>query len=152
MKKVMKRIQKILITCLMIMICLSQPAYASKAKKGSLTTTYPCAGIEVQLYHVANEGKNSKFILEDRFSQYPIGLTNKTKDEWAGQAKALETYIHRDNVEADYTKQTDSSGKVSFEQLPRGLYLVTAKVHEEDGYIYTYILPCHISSRFQAKR
>lgn len=75
----MKRIQKILITCLMIMICLSQPAYASKAKKGSLTTTYPCAGIEVQLYHVANEGKNSKFILEDRFSQYPIGLTNKTK-------------------------------------------------------------------------
>ena len=133
----MKRIQKILITCLMIMICLSQPAYASKAKKGSLTTTYPCAGIEVQLYHVANEGKNSKFILEDRFSQYPIGLTNKTKDEWAGQAKALETYIHRDNVEADYTKQTDSSGKVSFEQLPRGLYLVTAKVHEEDGYIYT---------------
>lgn len=121
----------------MVMICLSQPAYASKARKGSLTTTYPCAGIEVQLYHVANEGKNSKFVLDDRFSQYPIGLTDKTKEEWAGQAKALETYIHRDNLEADYTKQTDSSGKVQFEQLPQGLYLVTAKVHEEDGYIYT---------------
>ena len=121
----------------MIMICLSQPAYASKVRKGSLTTTYPCAGIEVQLYHVANERKNSKFELKDRFKQYPIGLSNKTKAEWAGQAKALETYIHRDNVKADATKQTDRSGKVQFEQLPHGLYLVTAKVHEQDGYIYT---------------
>lgn len=136
---VMKRIQKILIICLMIMICLSQPAYASKAKKGSLSTTYPCEGIEVELYYVASQSKNSKFKLEDRFAQYPIALADKTKDEWAGQAKALETYILRDHVTADYSGQTDRSGKIHFDNLERGLYLVTAKVHEEDGYVYTSV-------------
>lgn len=132
----MRKIKKIGIICMLIMIFLCQPVYAYAAKKGSITASYPCAGMRVELYHVADVGKNSDFVLTKRFEKYPIRLNEQTKEEWSGQAQALETYIHRDQLNADQTKSTDSSGKVVFSNLSKGMYLIMTQVHEENGYTY----------------
>lgn len=132
----MKKIRRIFIVCLMIMVCSCQPAYVSAAKKGSISISYPCSNTTFQLYYVASMTKTSQYKLKKRFSKYPIQLNKHTKDEWMGQAQALEAYIHRDQLRANRTGDTDNAGEIKFTDLRRGLYLIMAKTKEENGYIY----------------
>ena len=137
MKEAMKRMKKIIIMCLTIVICLCQPAYASAAKKGSITISYPCTNAKISLYYVAYPEKKIGFQMESRFAKYPIKLNNHTKAEWAGQAQALAAYIQRDNLKADSTKITDANRKAQFTNLNQGIYLVVGETKKENGYTYT---------------
>ncbi len=80
--------------------------------------------------------KNTGYVLKDRFAKYPIKLNQKTQAEWAGQAQALASYIHRDHLSADYSQTTDRTGKAYFTNLKKGIYLVMAQTFEKDGYVY----------------
>lgn len=121
---------------MLIVVCLCQPVYVSAARKGSITVSYPCAGMKVQLYNVAYQGKKSDYILKKRFAKYPIKLNKLTKAEWAGQAQALAAYIQRDDLSANRSGSTDSTGKIKFRNLRQGMYLIMTQVHEENGYTY----------------
>lgn len=132
----MKKIQKMLMICLMLMMCLYQPAYVSAAEKGSISITYPCEGIKVDLYEVAEQGEDSSYQLKECFTGYPVVLNQQTKEEWAGQAQALASYIKRDAVHADYSTTTNSTGNADFNDLKEGMYLAVAQTLEKDGYIY----------------
>lgn len=132
----MKKLQKMIMICLLIIGCICQPVSASTPKKGSISISYPCEGMKVDLYEVAQQGADSNYVLKDRLKKYPIKLNQQTKAEWAGQAQALTAYIHRDNLSADYSTTTDSTGNVHFKNLKKGIYLVMVQTFEKDGYVY----------------
>ncbi len=95
--------------------------------KGSISLGCPAEGLEFSLYRVADYKDTGGFALTEKFQNYQVSLDQKDQDGWKGVARTLADYIGRDGIEADAVTKSGSDRSARFEDLSRGLYLVSAK-------------------------
>ena len=139
--------------CLLLVLSLYTPGVMAAesidiSKTASLTAQYqvkdeagnehPAVGISVQIYPVADVSAQTEFALKGDFQQYSVVINGLDSAGWRTLANTLAAYVARDKIAPLQSKQTDAAGNVCFENLPVGLYLVTAQQYEQDGQIYTW--------------
>lgn len=109
------------------------PVLAADQTRGSISLECPAEGMELSLYRVADY--EDSFTLTGKFQNYQVSLDQKDQDGWKGVARTLADYIGRDGIEADAVAKSGSDRSARFEDLSRGLYLVSAKEIEvqKDG-------------------
>ena len=86
--------------------------------------TYYLNGIEVKLWQAADVTSGARFYLTDDFKDSGIKVHNLTASQWKEAADNLLSYAVRNKIPAANTKTTGADGKVSFDSLKPGLYLV----------------------------
>lgn len=121
-----------------ILLLLSAALPVSAAETGSITVLFqyenePVAGASYALYKAA-EWNGSAYSLVAPFAGYPVDLSDDpTSDDWKAVASTLSAYAARDNIAPLMTGETDETGRLRFENLTDGLYLlVGAAVQKED--------------------
>ena len=98
---------------------------AADQTRGSISLECPAEGMELSLYRVADYEES--FVLTEKFQNYQVSLDQQDQDGWKGVARTLADYIGRDGIEADAVTKSGSDRSARFEELSRGLYLVSAK-------------------------
>lgn len=93
-------------------------------------------GVDVDIYRVANVYSNTVFGVDDKFGDYSISLNNvKSQEEWNAIAQTFMSYIIADSIEPTASAVTDADGKVTFNDLETGLYLISGvRIEYEKGY------------------
>lgn len=136
-----------ILLCLFLCIaCLTQPALAYDGidtdRQVSLTLTYGkddagFAKVEFQLYRVADVSYDLNYTLTGDFKRYPVSLENLDSTGWRNLAETLSAYVARDKLCPLQVEKTDGDGKLTFDKLNTGLYLVIGQRHKEGRYTYT---------------
>jgi hypothetical protein len=107
----------------------------------------PLAGVQFDLYRIADMDESGNLTLVAPFRNYPVSVSHvdQVPETLAG---TLEGYILRDNLEPDYSQKTDQNGRALFvldeQGVVPGLFLVMGRVHKQDGYQY-HTLPVVLS-------
>ena len=101
------------------------PVLAADQTKGSISLECPAEGMELSLYRVADY--EDSYTLTEKFENYQVSLDQRDQDSWKGAARTLADYIRRDGIKADVVTKSGSDRCVCFEELSRGLYLVSGK-------------------------
>ncbi|MGL5352769.1 MAG: Cna B-type domain-containing protein, partial [Clostridium sp.] len=110
--------------------------------KGSLEITHsykdePLANIKFSIYKFANFDENGGFVVTDDFKKYPIDFDKlEDKSDWYLLYDTLATYAKVDNIPTLKENKTDYRGKVNFNDLDLGVYLVTLETLTKDGFKY----------------
>ena len=96
-------------------------------------------GENIKLYHVADISENAEYSLHGVFADYSVKVTGtSSQTEWDEMTLTLNSYILADKITPDYEAATDADGKVKFENLSVGLYLVSSVRTESDGTYYVF--------------
>lgn len=104
-----------------------------------------CAGVEIEIYRVAEAFPDGTWELIEPYSGYPVNIHGITaQQEWKDTATTLASYIASGQLQPTASVTTDQSGTASFAQLTTGLYLVLGvdaqtqqgSCHFEDFMIY----------------
>lgn len=106
-------------------------------RKCSLTLQYPCKDIPVQIYRVADVTEAGKYVRTEEFEKYAVSLEQPDQTGWRNLALALSGYVARDEIKALKSEVTDENGKVVFQDLKAGLYLISEGKGIKDGCQYT---------------
>ena len=85
---------------------------------GSINFSYVAEGVEFRLYKVGNITSGGGFVLTDRFSSYPVELSDDNAP------RTLTEYIKRDNISSDDKASTNSEYYALFSNLDVGIYLI----------------------------
>lgn len=110
----------------------------------SLTISYirenvPFVDLPVEIYRVAELGKDGEHSLLAPYDDYPVEIHGITSQEqWQDTAQTLKNYIAADQIEAAQVKNTDENGQVCFEDLLTGLYLVKGVTAERQGQYFAF--------------
>jgi len=98
----------------------------------------PMADVEFKVYRVADVDAGGAFTLTGQFASLPVKLDNTTSDGLRSLAQALSGYVELNGQ--SYTPIvsgiTDSMGRLSFGNMPTGLYLVMGESVVRDGQRY----------------
>lgn len=113
-------------------------------KECSLTITYNCdsnafSQLPVRLYKIAQVSNDYQYTLTSSFKGSALLLNGiRTTDEWNTIRSTLESYILANNIQADYTANTDELGNADFKSLKPALYLAITEntVKDETTYIF----------------
>ena len=85
------------------------------------------AGQDIKLWHIADITEDAQYALAGSFRSYPIQVTGtSSQSEWDEMTITLNSYILADGIAADQTAKTDARGKVVFDNLTAGIYLVSS--------------------------
>lgn len=96
-------------------------------------------GLEIHIYRVAEAFSDGTFELINPYSTYPIKIHGITSQkEWKDVAYTLTSYLNADQVEADQTGKTDGNGKITFEKLKTGIYLIDRVTTKNSKGMYTF--------------
>ena len=95
------------------------------------------SGVGFQLYRVADVSEKGGFALTEDFSAYSISLEGLDSSGWRALAQTLDAYIARDGIKAVQAARTGKDGKVRFQALPVGLYLVSGGRFQQGDTMYT---------------
>lgn len=135
------------IAIIMSMLAVPQKALASGivtysrpdiTKKGSIELCYHNKDIifndvQFRVYRVADISDSVKFTLTSKYSKYPVTIKDSmSNSDWMKLAQSLTGYIERDGVRDDYSDTTGNNGRVTFDNLSAGLYLIVGERHEYD--------------------
>ena len=97
------------------------------------------AGQDIKLWHIADITEDAQYALAGSFRSYPIQVTGtSSQSEWDEMTITLNSYILADGIAADQTAKTDARGKVVFDNLTAGIYLVSSVRTEQDGKYYVF--------------
>ena len=97
------------------------------------------AGQDIKLWHIADITEDAQYALAGSFRSYPIQITGtSSQSEWDEMTITLNSYILADGIAADQTAKTDARGKVVFDNLTAGIYLVSSVRTEQDGKYYVF--------------
>ena len=141
MKKVFVKI-----LCFALFLCLIvEPICAFSAEndteqKCNLEMIYSKNGVvfselKIRIFRVADEN----FTKVAPFENYPVDVENvKSQTEWSKVATTVSGYVNLDNISPYKSLVTDSEGKVKFEGIEKGLYLVSGVVAEKNNRVYTF--------------
>lgn len=154
----MKRILYVLLSLLILPLALT--GWQVKAaddlpdlsKKGSITIqfnkNYPLQGSEYAIWHVADiksvDGPY-KYVNTDDFKDVHMKWTNEDLDYWDQVDSApvigfVDDYVQEKNIKPYATATIGASNKVTFSDLPLGIYLVKQTKTGPDGYVMTTYL------------
>lgn len=128
----MRRLQlKKFITMLLaaaLLVCLNLSAFAAGGQ-GSVTYFFPVDGAAFRLYSIGKVVED-EYVLTGSFAAYQVDL----KEDTAGDT--LAGYVQRDGLKPT-AEAASADGRVSFESLPMGLYLLLGERIQEDRVVYT---------------
>lgn len=132
-----------LLVFIMTMFTIGYKASAIESvKKGSLEITHsykdePLANVKFSVHKFANFDDNGGFIVTDEFKKYPIDFDKlQDKSDWYLLYDTLATYVKVDKILPLKENKTDYRGKVNFNDLSLGVYLVTLETLTKDGFKY----------------
>lgn len=135
-----------MVLCLIFLfkpLCLFA-AESDLSQKCRLTLTYKkenvCfSNLEIKIYRVAKITENGSFEKLSPYDEYPVDVSNVTSQiEWNEIAEMLRGYAQAYGEQPYMTSTTDDSGKVVFENLETGLYLVSGIIAEADAVLYDF--------------
>ena len=141
----MKRIIALLFSIILCFCVFSSPLCAlyetlDYNKKCSLTLTYSkndiaFSDLEIKIFRVAD----ADFEIQSPFDKARVDINNKkSQTEWNSTASTLSGYAQSENITPYKTALTDSVGKVIFEDMSVGLYLICGVVAQKDNKIYNF--------------
>lgn len=149
MKGLLKKALALLL-CAVALLTFAVPTWAYRAidtgKKGSMTVDYVYKDGEkaihipnatFRLYRVADVTKYVRFEVVAPFSGYPVDLTAENVEEWNKIATELADYAVDGKAEPVKTGKTDADGKLAWEDLETGLYLLVGDKCVYEKYTYT---------------
>lgn len=132
----MGRLKKIIYICLAMVLCLTATVPSVHAAENididrdcTLTVQYAnsgraCEGMEVKIYRVASVDVSGKYMLCEAFSSYDVTVNDVTSQgAWQETACTLAAYAAADQIRADRSDKTNSSGIAIFSDLTPGMYL-----------------------------
>ena len=138
-----KRFAAQICSLLLTFLLLCSTAFAAgtidTGKKCSLSVDYHgFADVEFSLYRVADISNAEKFTLTGDFLRYPVSVNGLDSAGWEALATTLTSYVRMDSLQPLKTDKTNTGGRLTFQNLQTGLYLVIGESHEEaDGWTYT---------------
>lgn len=153
MKKTIYRIANFILIAVLLLSGVVTAHAASTTEAGekvqlrsdcALDVTYSSegmafAGQDIKLWHIADITEDAQYTLAGRFQAYPIQVTGTaSQSEWDEMTITLNAYILADGIAPDRTARTDANGKVAFDNLTAGLYLVSSVRTEQDGKYYVF--------------
>ena len=153
MKKISYRIANFILIAVLLLSGVVTAHAASTTEAGekvqlrsdcALDVTYSSegtafAGQDIRLWHIADITEDAQYTLTEGLRAYPIQVTGtSSQSEWDEMTNTLNAYILADGIVPDRTARTDASGKVAFENLTAGLYLVSSVRVEQDGKYYVF--------------
>ena len=94
------------------------------------------SGVEFRLYRVADVSDAAHFTLSGDFAAYPVSLDHLDSSGWRALAQTLDAYASRDGLVPMRTAETGADGKVLFDHLSAGMYLVTGENYVSGRYTY----------------
>ncbi len=143
-----KKILKALILNLTLLLCITCLTVSVSAqavdsdKVGSLTLVYKhnstfYDGLDIKIYRVADVQPDYSFDLSAPFDTYSVNIHGiNSQNEWRTVTTTLASYILADGIAPTASQKTDSNGKVAFENLLPGIYLV-AGMQTKTGEVVT---------------
>ena len=93
--------------------------------------------MEFSLYPVAALTEEGEYALTDDFAQYPVSLEDLDSSGLRSLAQTLDAYVARDTLTPLLSQKTGEDGRVSFDGLSPGLYLVLGESYTQDNTVYT---------------
>ena len=131
-----------LLLCLGLMRTAAQasypyPAITDRETPCSLTLDMGAPGVTVRVYRAAEVTEDVRFVLTGDFAGYNVDLDGLTSTGWASLAQTLRGYVFLDGIQPLRTGVSDETGRLTFSDLPVGLYLVDGEriaSAEDDGY------------------
>lgn len=120
-----------LLLCFVQLVFLPVSVLAEGRAGGAIQIKAGYTGMQFYLYRVA-EATDTGYILTDTFRDSAVSLDVQKAEEWRREAEVLESYIQKQNVQADGQKSTAADGSCIFSALTEGLYLCRADVLEQD--------------------
>lgn len=131
-----------LLLCLGLMRTAAQasypyPAITDRETPCSLTLDMGAPGVTVRVYRAAEVTEDVRFVLTGDFAGYNVDLDGLTSTGWASLAQTLRGYVFLDAIQPLRTGVSDETGRLTFSDLPVGLYLVDGEriaSTEDNGY------------------
>lgn len=132
--------------CIIMMVC-SVLTYAVSAAPDSCSLTVEYTdeeagaldGCEFRLYFIA-DGDLNEYTLAENFAEMEADAENvdwSIGEDVSNLADALSAYIANNEIAPVQKGSTDQEGRVTFAELPSGLYLALGDQVSKDGWIYT---------------
>lgn len=148
-----KNIRKILMICLAVII-LTVPSQVLAIEKINLkepvsltiTTAMPAidevtpssmAGMELELYKVADTNEWAEFSLVEDFADYNVKVNGLDSEGWRDLAQTLSGYAERDDIPAVASGELSDTGNMDFGALTPGLYMIDGEEFTVGETIFT---------------
>lgn len=111
-------------------------------RESTLTLSFGESGegfpeVEFSLYPVASLTEEGEYALTGDFAQYPVSLEDLDSSGLRSLAQTLDAYVARDKLTPLLSQKTGEDGRVSFDSLSPGLYLVLGEPYTQDHTVYT---------------
>ena len=115
------------------------------AEEQSIRLTLECEveEMKISIYKIAEISENGTYQLQKPFDSYKskihglAELHDLDSEGWRVLAGTLETTVAADSVKALSVQTADEEGKIVFEDLEKGLYLIVGSKIRDDQYSYT---------------
>ena len=131
---------------LVLLACALAVTAAAQAidqdRESTLTLSFGESGegfpeVEFSLYPVAALTEEGEYALTGDFGQYPVSLEDLDSSGLRSLAQTLDAYVARDTLTPLLSQKTGEDGRVSFDGLSPGLYLVLGESYTQDNTVYT---------------
>ena len=134
--------QKLLISVLVLTAVCVFSFTALAAQTGFVKIVFqndnePISGVPFRLYQVALETENRTYQLTEAFAESQISLDDFEQEDMADLIAALSDYVaEHEGIPVYMESKTNSDGEASFENLPKGLYLLLGDEVTVDNIVY----------------
>ena len=92
--------------------------------------------LKISVYKVANINSEGKLTYVDKFAPAGYELNGLTSSQLNQLLNNLDKYIDTKSIEATISASTDNEGKVKFNSLSTGFYLIRSEVYSDGNYTY----------------
>lgn len=130
----------VLLACALAVTAAAQTI--DQDRESTLTLSFGESGegfpeVEFSLYPVAALTEEGEYALTGDFGQYPVSLEDLDSSGLRSLAQTLDAYVARDTLTPLLSQKTGEDGRVSFDGLSPGLYLVLGESYTQDNTVYT---------------
>lgn len=141
----MKKLLFRFLPAILIICTLVQPLFVSAAEPtGSITLEYSHNGtgfadLDIRIFRVGEYASDGNYRLVKPFDGFPVKINGITSQkEWKDAAVTLSAYAVANQVSPDAKASTDKAGKVTFQELKTGVYLVGGLSTSDDTHVYEF--------------
>lgn len=151
MKKILniklKSIHILLCVCMAILLLPCKVNAAPEEEMTRLTIKYPVGNVEFEFYKIAEFSEYGEFELIYPFDMYADEIQNLenlekntevvTTETWVELATTLESYVVSERLSYDFLEKTSESGRITIENIEKGLYLILGDMAATEEKTYT---------------
>lgn len=141
MKRLLKQFFLKILLISVVSGVLVNSATATEAK-GNIEIVYSRGGTALvgaafDLYDVASVSDDGGYSLHGDFAGYPVSVNGLDSQGMERLASTLYAYACRDHLIPAQQGETDDDGRLIFQGLMPGLYLLVGHAHRQNGTVYT---------------